>query len=48
MGQLHSTCTALPHLEDAAARRGGDGALDVALQVAFERQALKPGVSLDR
>jgi hypothetical protein len=57
MGQLDSTCTAPPVVlfvrapHDPPGGCGGGGALGrlgVALQVAFERQTLKPGFSLDR
>jgi hypothetical protein len=55
MGQLDSTCRAPPRV--LALPRGLEDALrrgpllldhDVALQVAFERQILKPVFSLDR
>jgi hypothetical protein len=51
MGQLDLTCRAPPlvgALHDAAPVEGQVAPLGVALQVAFERQTLKPVFSLDR
>jgi hypothetical protein len=49
MGTLDSTGTAPPVDEHAAAVRRGDPLhRDVALQVEFERQTMKPVFSLDR
>jgi hypothetical protein len=50
MGQLDSTCRAPPNerVVDAFACSNGLNIRVVALQVAFERQTLKPVFSLDR
>jgi hypothetical protein len=51
MGHLDSTCRAPPRVQDLvlAVYPGLDLLVrDVALQVAFERQTLKPFFSLDR
>jgi hypothetical protein len=48
MGQLDSTCRAPPRAELAHNPPGNAGHLDVVLQVAFERQTLKPVFLVDR